>query len=60
MDINGFSFFTDEFEELPESIPVYAEASPFQRGRMPEEGDCFDGEVLSEDAFEAIRSWFGF
>jgi hypothetical protein len=60
MDINGFSFFTDELDELPEAIPVYAEASPFRRGRMPAEGDCSDGEVLSEDAFEAIRSWFGF
>ena len=60
MDINGFSFFTDELEDLVLVGSMDPPSSPHLRDRMADEGDPVEGETLPEDALRIIRSWLGF
>jgi hypothetical protein len=60
MDINGFSFFTDELEDLVLVGSREPVVSPHFRDRSSDEGEPLEGETLPEDALRAIRSWLGF
>jgi hypothetical protein len=60
MDINGFSFFTDELEDLVLASARDPLVSPHLRERMIDEGEPLEGETLPEDALRTIRSWLGF
>ena len=60
MDINGFSFFTEELDDLVLVGATDPLVSPHLRERMPDEGEPVEGETLPEDALRAIRSWLGF
>lgn len=60
MDSNGFSFFTEELEDLVLVGAREPLAQPHLRERLPSEEDPIEGETLPEDALRAIRSWLGF
>jgi hypothetical protein len=60
MDSNGFSFFTEELEDLVLVGSMDPTISPHLRERMPDEGEPLEGETLPEDALRTIRSWLGF
>jgi hypothetical protein len=60
MDSNGFSFFTEELEDLVLVGSLDPTISPHLRERMPDEGEPLEGETLPEDALRAIRTWLGF
>jgi len=59
MDSNGFSFFTEELEDLVLAGAREPLTQPHLRDRLPIEGDPIEGETLPEDALRTIRSWLG-